>query len=96
MGESLAERISDGGDEALKRLLQIAESFHRVALNLRAPPDESCGVAHCRRIRCPARAWRTSGLSVPGGSTRRVGSKLRGQRVAGRFSVEEQVNRGRD
>jgi hypothetical protein len=26
MGESLAERISDGGDEALKRLLQIAES----------------------------------------------------------------------
>jgi hypothetical protein len=36
MGESLAERISDGGDEALKRLLQIAESFHRVALNLRA------------------------------------------------------------
>jgi len=36
MGESLAERISDGGDEAPKRLLQIAESFHRVALNLRA------------------------------------------------------------
>jgi REase_DpnII-MboI len=36
MGESLAERVSDGGDEAPKRLLQIAESFHRVALNLRS------------------------------------------------------------